>query len=915
VVTFYRGRREGDGTNVIPDRVPFARRLRRLVWPVSIDKEIAEELAAHLELQRRRYIAAGMSERDAAAAAQERFGNLDLIRDECRVIRTDMETDMNRAELRQELKMDAEYTVRMLRRNPMFAFVAIITMALGIGANTAIFSVLNAVLLRSLPYRFADRTMVVWNNNSQSSLAITAVAAPEYFDLKAGLRSFDAVGAITRQSSALVADGGEPERIMSYVVTPNMFDLLGASPALGRAFGGDDGTLGAPRVTVLSHALWVRRFGADPKVIGRTVTIGGFVRTIVGVMPPAVRFPDAPIGFLREPADLWLPSTWEQSRSGSRGNQNLAVIARRSAGATPAQAVADLAAMSARFRAQFPDRYASESAKGWSLIAIPMQEQMVGSVRTALFVISAAVGLILLIACVNVANLLLARAAARQREIAVRMALGAARARLVRQLLTESTILSGFGGVLGIALAWAGIRLIIRLDGGEIPRLAGTSVDGRVLLFSIALTLIAGIIVGLVPALQQSSGNVRSTLGEAARGSTGGREGNRLRRALVAAQVGMALLVLVAAGLLGRSFIALQSVRPGFSADGVITFQLTLPFSRYDSAAKVISLFERARSATAAIPGVTEVSAVYPLPMGSDHWSGTFTVEGEPEGPNVALPHAEYAVAMPGYFHAAGIPLIAGREFASTDRAGTPAVAIVDEALARKHWPNQSAINKRINADGQPGDWATVVGVVGHVHNAGPQSEGEPQLYLAHAQHTERTLSIVARTTAPMSSVAGPVRSAIRSIDGELPVAQLGSMDAIVFRAVSRQRFNTLLLGIFAATALVLATIGLYGVMAFLVSQRTREIGIRMALGGEARSIRRMVLREGVLICLVGLVAGAGVSLAVTRTLSGLLFGVTPNDPATYTAIGVLLLAVGCAASYGPARRATRVSPIVALRE
>jgi putative ABC transport system permease protein len=401
-----------------------------------------------------------------------------------------------------------------------------------------------------------------------------------------------------------------------------------------------------------------------------------------------------------------------------------------------AQAVADLAAMSARFRAQFPDRYASESAKGWSLIAIPMQEQMVGSVRTALFVISAAVGLILLIACVNVANLLLARAAARQREIAVRMALGAARARLVRQLLTESTILAGFGGVLGIALAWAGIRLIVRLDGGEIPRLAGTSVDGRVLLFSIALTLIAGIIVGLVPALQQSAGNVRSTLGEAARGSTGGREGNRLRRALVAAQVGMALLVLVAAGLLGRSFIALQSVRPGFSADGVITFQLTLPFSRYDSAAKVISLFERARSATAAIPGVTEVSAVYPLPMGSDHWSGTFTVEGEPEGPNVALPHAEYAVAMPGYFHAAGIPLIAGREFASTDRAGTPAVAIVDEALARKHWPNQSAINKRINADGQPGDWATVVGVVGHVHNAGPQSEGEPQaLFGARPAH------------------------------------------------------------------------------------------------------------------------------------------------------------------------------------
>jgi len=900
---------------VIPDRVPLARRLRRLVWPVSIDKEIAEELAAHLELQRRRFIAAGMSEAEATAAAHERFGNLDLIRDECRVIRTDMETAMNRAELRQELKMDAEYTVRMLRRNPLFAFVAILTMALGIGANTAIFSVLNSVLLRALPYRYADRTMVVWNNYSQSSLAITAVAAPEYFDMKAGLRRFDAVGAITRQASALVGEGGEPERVTSYVVTPNMFDLLGVAPTLGRAFGGDDGSPGAPRVIVLSHALWTRRFGGDPKIIGRTVNVAGFVRTIVGVMPPEVRFPDAPLDFLREPADLWLPSTWEQSRAGSRGNQNLAVIARRSADATPAEAAADLAAMSARFRAQFPDRYASESAKGWSLIAIPIREQMVGSVRAALFVISAAVGLILLIACVNVANLLLARAATRQREIAVRMALGAARSRLVRQLLTESTILAMLGGTLGVALAWAGIRLIVRLDGGEIPRLAGTSVDGRVLLFSLGLTVIAGIIVGIVPALQQSAGNVRSTLGEAARGSSSGREGNRLRRALVAAQVAMALLVLVAAGLLGRSFIALQGVRPGFSPADVVTFQLTLPFSRYDSATKLIALFERVHTATTAIPGISEVSAVYPLPMGSDHWSGTFTVEGEPEGPNVQLPHAEYAVALPGYFHATRIPLVAGRDFAITDRRSTPAVAIVDEALARKHWPNQSAINKRINADGQPGEWATVIGVVGHVHNSGPQSEGEPQLYLPYLQHAERTMSIVARTTAPVSSVAGPVRAAIKSIDAELPVAKFGSLDAIVARALSRQRFNTLLLGIFAVTALVLASIGLYGVMAFVVSQRTREIGIRMALGGEARSIRRMVLREGMLICLVGLVAGAAISLAVSRTLSGLLFGVTSSDPTTYVGIGLLLLAVGCVASYGPARRATLVNPIVALRE
>ena len=900
---------------MIADRVPLARRLRRLVWPVSIDKEISEEFAAHLELQTRRYVAAGMSEEDAAAAARARFGNLDLIRDECRVIRTDMETDMNRAELRQELRMDAEYTTRMLRRNPLFACVAILTMALGIGANTAIFSVLNAVLLRSLPYRNADRAMVIWNNNSQSSLSITAVAAPEYFDLKKGLTRFDAVAAVTRQPSALVAEGGEAERVTAYVVTPNLFELLGTGPRVGRTFGGDDGTPGATRVIILSHALWMRRFGGEPAVIGRTVTVGGLIRTVVGVMPPDVRFPDAPLNFLREPADLWIPSTFEQARSGSRGNQNLAVIARRNADATPTQAASDLATMSARFRKEFPARYASEASRGWSLVAIPLREQMVGSVRTALLVISAAVGLILLIACVNVANLLLARAATRHREIAVRMALGAARARLIRQLLTESTILAAIGGVIGVMLAWVAVRLIVRLDGGAIPRLAETSVDGNVLVFSAGLTLMAGMLVGIVPALQQSGESVRTTLGEAAHGSSGGRDGNRIRRSLVAAQVAMALLVLVAAGLLGRSFIALQRVSPGFSSTDVVTLQLSIPFNKYDSAAKVVGFFDRIRTGIANIPGVTEASAAYPLPMSDDHWSGSFNVEGEPDGPNAPLPHAEYAVTMPGYFHVARIPITAGRDFDRTDGANSPGVVIVDEALAQKHWPSQSPINKRINTSGPGGSWLTVIGVVGHVHNAGPQAEGEPQIYLPYTQNPQWTMSIVAKTTAPIGSVSAPLRFAVKDVDGDVPIAKFRSMDDIVFRALSRQRFNTMLLGIFAATALVLASIGLYGVMAFLVAQRTREIGIRMALGGEARSIRRMVLREGLLICLVGLIAGGILSLAVSRTLGGLLFGVAPNDPATYLGIGGLLLAVGCAASYGPARRATRVSPSVALRE
>ena len=897
---------------MIPDRLPLARRLRRVFWPVSIQSEIDQELRAHIELQTRRYLADGMTEDDARAASQLRFGDLDRVRDECRVIRNNMEADVRRAELRQELRMDAEYALRILRRNPLFATVAIITIALGIAANTAIFSVVNAVLLRSLPYRFTDRTMIIWNNNSQSSLSITAVAAPEYFDMKEQLRRFDAVGAIAHQPSALVADGGEPERLNAYVVTPNMFDLLGATPRLGRGFGGNDGTPDAPRVIVLSHALWMRRFGGDPKAVGRVVNLAGFMRTIVGVMPPGVRFPDAPLDFLREPADLWIPSTWQQSRGGSRGNQTLAVIARRRADASPAEAAADLAALSAGFRSAFPKRYASAASKGWSLIAIPIRDQMVGSVRASLFVITAAVGLVLLIACVNVANLLLARGATRRREIAVRMALGAARARLVRQLLTESTILAGLGGVLGVLLAWVGIRLLLRLDGGDIPRLGNTRIDGIVLLFSLGLTMLAGVLVGIVPALQQSMANVRGTLTDGGRSASGGRDGNRLRRTLVAAQVAMALLVLVGAGLLGRSFLALQRVKPGFSSSNVVTLALTLPRSKYDSAAKIIALIERLRAATAAIPGVSEASAVYPVPMGGDGWSGSFNVEGEPAGPEDPLPHAEYAVALPGYFHAMKIPMITGRDFEATDRDNSPAVVIVDEALARQHWPNQSALNKRI---GGPGQWATIIGVVGHVHNAGPQTDGEPQIYLPLLQNPQSVISVVARTAAPIASLAAPIRAVVKSLDPELPIARFRSLDDLVAQAVARQRFNMLLITIFAVTALTLASIGLYGVMAFLVAQRSREIGIRVALGGEPRAIRGMVLREGMRICVAGLCVGLALSLAVSRTLSGLLFGVAPSDPTTYVGIALLLLAVGAAASFGPASRATRVDPMVVLRD
>ena len=530
-----------------PDRLTFVRRLRRNFWPVPIEREIAEELAAHIALQTRRYMDAGMTEADARREAQLRFGDYDRIRDECRIIRTDMEEAMEQRQWLQDVRIDLKLAARRLRRGPLFTAVAVLTIAIAVGANTAIFSVLDAVLLRGLPYRNADRLAMIWNNTSQSRSEHTADAAPEYFDLKEQLRAHDAVGALYPQPSALVADGGEPERLAAYVVTPNMFDLLGARPALGRAFGGDDGIPGATRVIMLSHALWMRRFGGDSSVIGRVVTVSALPRTIIGVMPADVRFPDAPVSFLREPADLWIPSTLESLRGDSRGNQILAVVARRAPNVSDAAAQADIDAVSARWRKAYPHRYASDAARNWRLDAIPVRDEMVGGVRRGLIVAAIAAGFVLLIACVNVTNLLLARGATRQREVAIHLALGAGRARLMRQLLTESAVLGCLGGVAGIVLAWLGVRVLLLLDNGHLPRLADTRLDLRALAFSLTLSIATGLLVGLIPALRQSSRDLRPSLNESARGSTDSRSSHRFRVSLVVAQIAMALVVLVGA--------------------------------------------------------------------------------------------------------------------------------------------------------------------------------------------------------------------------------------------------------------------------------------------------------------------------------------------------------------------------------
>ena len=895
------------------------RRLRNFFWPVPVETEVDEELAAHIELQTQRYIREGHSPEQARAEAMRRFGDRSAVREECRDIRQDMEKDMRRSEFRDELRQDTVFALRGFRRAPLFTLVALITIAIGVGANTAIFSVVNTVLLRPLPYPYADRGIVLFNSYGPGPLDHAAVAGGELFDYRETIKSLDQIAGIRPGPPAtLIVQGSEPEPITAYTATPNLFDVLGVRPILGRAFLPTDGRPGETPVAILSHSLWVRRFGSDSGIIGRQVVLNAIPRTVVGVMGEGMRFPDGPVGYAKAKAEMWVANTLETTRTpDQRGNQNLVVIGRMREGATRATLDRDLAALDARFRRQEPTRYASPGARDWHTVAIPLREEIVGSVRPALLMLTGAVALVLLIACVNVANLLLARTALRQRELAVRLALGADRFRLLRQLVTESMILALLGGLLGVAFAWLAVRGLRAYAVVEMPQLSATRLDPLVLGYCFALSAFAGVLIGLVPAFQQASAQPGSVLGESTRGSSAGASRRRLRSALVVAQVAMALVVLNTAGLLGRSFAAMQRVEPGFTADGVMSSYISLPRrlgGAYDSLHKVNAFYERLTSDLASLPGVTSVGGIYPLPASGEAWSGSFDVEGWPANSPEA-PHAEYAVALPGYFKTLGMR-VRGRDFTADDRPGRPRTVIVDEELATKYWPNEDAIGKRISQDASDTNgWMTVVGVVNHVRRDGPTKQGEPQIYMPYLQHPQGMLYTVLKTGTDPYSLVTPIRQAVRNLDRDLPISKQRSLADLQHDAIARQRFNLVLTALFAIAALALASIGLYGVMAYLVAQRTREIGIRVALGGRPSDVRGMVMRESLSIALLGLVVGTLGSLALSRGLTAVLFEIEPTDPVTYGSIAVLLLVVASAAAFGPARRATRVDPLIALRD
>jgi putative ABC transport system permease protein len=808
------------------------------------------------------------------------------------------------------LLQDIRYGVRMLMKRPSFTLIAVIALALGIGANTAIFSVVNAVLLRPLPFPQAERLMNVWETNPSRGQKRSAVSYPDFADWRAQNQVFEYVSTY-HDSDFILTGGSEPLRLSGAVVNADLFPLLGAQPSLGRTFRPDEDKPGEHgRVVVLSQGLWQRQFGADPNVVGRAVTLNGQSYTVVGVMPAGFQFP-----IESNPIELWTTvaedAAGKEPITAQRGAHYMSVLARLKPGVTQAQAQSDLDTISARLAQQYPDTNAHRGTRVMSAL-----ESLVGDVRPALLILLGAVGCVLLIACANVANLLLARATTRHKEIAIRAALGASRWRVVRQLLTESVLLAFAGGALGLLFALWGGDLLVALSGDDIPRATQINLDWRVLGFTLLVSFVTGVLFGLVPALHAAKFELTESLKEGGRSSVEGARRNRVRSALVVAEMTVALVLLVGAGLLMQSLRRLQHVNPGFDAHNVLTLTVSLPEVKYKTPQQV-DFYRSLRERVAALPGVTSASAVFPLPLGGDRIGISFETEGRPL-PKSELPATEFRTVNPDYFHTLSIPLVKGRDFTARDDASAPGVIIVNEAFAQKFFPNEEAIGHRIkpgiSTDESDPVMREIVGVVGDVKHRSLSTAVEPEAYVPHAQVPFGSMTLVVKTAPDARTLVGAVRNEVRALDKDLPIYNVKTLDDYVASSVAQPRFNTLLLASFAGLALILTAVGLYGVMSYSVVQRTHEMGVRIALGAQTRDVLKLVVGQGMVLAVIGIGLGLLVSLAATRVLASLLYEVSAADPLVYAGITLLLAVVALLACYIPARRATKVDPMVALR-
>ncbi len=811
---------------------------------------------------------------------------------------------------------DLKFALRSLLKSPAFISIAVVTVALAVGANTAVFSLVNALLIRPLPYRAPGELVLLWEKFPAQGLERIPVSAPEYLDYTKQVRSME-VGGFDYVDLNLTA-GDMPERIAGADVSPNIFSLLGVEPIRGRAFTPDEFGEGHDNVVVISERLWKRRFDADPRIVGKDLQLNGRSFRIVGIMPARFEFP-LPLFNIQgaqfgQRVDIWKPLAFRKDDLESRGSREWAVVGRLKPGVSLTQAQAEIDTIVAGWYQRFPDNYNAATKFGATLY--PFHEQVVGGMRTALLILSGAVAVVLAIACANLTTMLLARSSAREREFAIRVALGAGTGRLVRQTLTESVLLALLGGSAGALLALWGIDLLRGIGSHTVPRLGEVDLDGRVLAVTLFVSVATGILFGLVPALASAKPELTEALKEGGRGSTGGVRGNRIRSVLVAAEIALALVLLVGASLLIKSFVRLQNVDPGFDPKNVVTMEISLPVTKYPRGRPVGDFFAELVRRAGALPGVEAAAVTSILPLSGTNSDSSFAIEGTDPMQTKIFPDEEIRIVSPDYFKVMKVPLRSGRFFDQRDHADAPPSVIINQAFARKWFPEQDPIGRRITQDDPrkaDAKWMTIVGVVGDVRHKGLDADPAPEYYQPHAKRPYRGMILAIRGKQDPRSLTSAIRNELRRLDPELPAANVRTLEEVTSDSIAPRRLSVALLSVFAAVALVLASVGLYGVISYLVVQRTHEIGVRMALGAQRRDVLQLVISHALKLVVLGTGIGLLLALFATRALGALLYNIGAFDVATFIEVALALGAVALLASSIPALRATRADPMIAL--
>lgn len=803
----------------------------------------------------------------------------------------------------QSLWQELRYGLRLMFKRPGFTAVVLAVLALGIGANTAIFSVVNSVLLRPLSYPDSERILTIWEDHTRrEGPAREWTSPPGFQDWREQTGVFEQVAAVNNWGPTLT-ESGEPEMLTGASVSYSAFSVAGVKPILGRHFTAEEDKAGAGKVVVLSQRLWQRRFSSDPAIVGKAIRLSGESFTVIGVMPAGFQLP------IINNAEIFRTIAPTFNPGCQRGCATIRVIARLRPDVTFDRAKTEMAALAGRIEQQFP-----EDNKNVGVTLVPLQEFMVGNVRPAMLALLLAVGFVLLIACANVANLMLAKAAAREREIAIRAAMGASRWQLIRQLLSESLLLALIGGGLGLLLAYWMVDLLKSISPDGTPRMDEVAIDGRALLFSLGVSMLTGLLCGLVPALQASKSDLNQSLREAGAGGKATAGGGKVRSALVVAEIATALTLLVGAGLLMRSFLVLQSVDPGFSPVNILTARIGLPQTAYPKREQVSTFYNQLHERLKALPGVQSVSFGSSVPMTGVNTDTGFIVEGRPLPPPDQRPTAWFSIVGHDYFHTLSIRLREGRTFDDRESQNSPGTVVISQSMARRYWPGETAVGKRIGFGGDQVQWAEIVGVVSDVNQFGLSTDARPTFYFSERQRSRNFMTLVLRANGDPQRYVSSIRSEVQALDKNLAVSSVETMEGIISDSIAVPRLVLLLFGSFAAVAMLLAGLGIYGVMAYSVTQRTHEIGIRVALGAQARDVLKLVLGQGMKLTILGILFGLAASFALTRLMTDLLFGISPSDPLTFAGIALLLSLVALLACYLPARRAMKVDPMIALR-